>query len=190
MQPSRAQILLVTFSKPVPVSIDAPQPIEIRILISFSDIRGLDLSRNLFQTWGAISEIVKELPFIRRLALKYVISAIISLSLGLGKNKYSRNRLPAPSSSADLAAAFENLEELQLNDTLLTWRDMQVLMTAMPGLKIVELGYNQLSRLSSEDQPAIPPHPTLQSLNLDSNFLSDWVHVCFSLALYERYLSI
>lgn len=57
----------------------------------------------------------------------------------------------------------------------------------MPCLKSVEFGYNRLVRLSGSESSAIPPHSTLQSLNLDSNSLSDWVHVCSSLAVYDRY---
>jgi Leucine-rich repeat (LRR) protein len=86
-----------------------------------------------------------------------------------------------------LAGAFKNLEELQLNDTLLTWRDLNVIAMTMPHLKSVELGHNQLMGLSS---PIIKPYSSLQSLNLDSNSLSDWVHVCSSLADYDRYFSI
>lgn len=104
-------------------------------------------------------------------------------------NIYSRNRLPAPSSADSyLAGSFEKLEELQLNDTLCSWHHMQILTLSMPFLKSVELGYNQLLRLSTEDDtPAIPPHPTLHTLNLDSNLLSDWTHICASIAAYKRY---
>jgi hypothetical protein len=147
----------------------------------------LDLSKNLFQNWDAISEIVKELRFLRRLSLKYVILLIISRLTG-PVNKYSRNCLPAPSSSANLTGAFEKLEELHLNDTLLTWGDMNVIATSMPRLKSVELGYNQLMRLSSHGSSAIKPFSPLQSLNFDSNSLSDWVHICTSLSMHDWYI--
>ena len=163
--------------------------IQTRISNVCSDIRRLDLSKNLFQTWLAISDIAKELPFLRSLSIKYVIFFIYyRFTIVAIGNTYSRNRLPAPSSAdLNLAGSFEKLEELHLNDTLLSWHDMQVLTMSMPSLISVELGYNQLLRLSTEDTPAIPPHPTLQSLNLDSNFLSDWTHICASLAAYKRY---
>lgn len=54
----------------------------------------------------------------------------------------------------------------------------------MPRLKSVELGYNQLMRLSSD---SIKPYPPLHSLNLDSNSLSDWDHICSSLSVYDRF---
>lgn len=61
----------------------------------------------------------------------------------------------------------------------------------MPKLHLIELGYNRLEYLS--DPPSLPsllPNATsatiasLQTLNLDSNHLGDWVHIQLSLQPY------
>ena len=83
--------------------------------------------------------------------------------------------------------AFEQLIELQLNDTLLSWDELRVIMMSMPRLQTVEFGYNHLTRLSNKRPDTdVLPFSDLQTLNLDSNLLSDWVHVNSALIEFQR----
>ncbi len=129
-----------------------------------------------------MAQITKELPQLRRLALRYVISKRRMYN----STQYSRNRLQTPSPEQSLVA-FEQLIELQLNDTLLSWAELRVIMMSMPRLQTVELGYNHLTQLSNK-RPDIDvlPFSVLQTLNLDSNLLSDWAHVSSALIEFER----
>ena len=52
-------------------------PICTSSLFISTDVRGLDLSSNLFSTWEAIAEITRELPLLRRLSLKCVINFVV-----------------------------------------------------------------------------------------------------------------
>lgn len=99
-------------------------------------------------------------------------------------NVSSRNRLVMPSNFDLLTDAFPRLKEIQLNDTRLTWTDMKSITACMPQLEAIEMGYNQLSRLAA-DKLSTSYNTTLHSLNLDTNIISDWTHVCASLKEYQ-----
>lgn len=96
----------------------------------------------------------------------------------------SRNRLQPPDGPAPLEKAFLGLTEIQLNDTLMTWADMQTITPLMPKLQTIEMGYNQLTLLGSDKSLAVL-NSTVLFINLDSNSLSDWAHVWTSLKSYE-----
>jgi hypothetical protein len=96
----------------------------------------------------------------------------------------SRNRLQLPTNRDALTNAFLTLTELQLNDTLMTWVDMQVITAFMPQLQAVEMGYNKLTQLGG-DKPPSSPNSTILSINLDSNLCSDWIHIWGALKEYE-----
>jgi hypothetical protein len=83
--------------------------------------------------------------------------------------------------------AFNSLTELQLNGNLMTWLEMQTAIASMPHLRLVEMGYNKLAVLSTLHD-RLPDNRALQVINLDSNMLSDWVHVCTSLYQYPSYV--
>jgi hypothetical protein len=80
-----------------------------------------------------------------------------------------------------MTAAFTNLIELRLNGTLTTWNEMQHVTAAMPALQIVEIGYNFIDELSSTNSIQ---GSTIETINLDSNDLRDWVHISDSLRSY------
>ncbi|KAJ7864819.1 hypothetical protein B0H14DRAFT_2440573, partial [Mycena olivaceomarginata] len=124
-------------------------------------VRGLDLSTSLISSWDLIARISAELPALQRLSL-------------------NRNRLQSPRDS--MTAAFTNLIELRLNGTLTTWNEMQHVTAAMPALQIVEIGYNFIDELSSTN--SIHQGSTIETINLDSNELRDWVHISDSLRSY------
>ncbi|EMD38216.1 hypothetical protein CERSUDRAFT_113365 [Gelatoporia subvermispora B] len=128
-----------------------------------SNIRGLDLSRNLLPTWDVVALITRELPRLERLALN--------------QNRLSRFK------NSDLAStAFGSLVELQLNATLTSWEDALYAMMFMPELRVLELGYNRLCNLSCIGNTHRPsPEACLEELNLDSNELNRWSELCRAL---------
>ena len=149
------------------------------------DVRGLDLSSNLLSKWEAIAEITRELPLLRRLSLKCVINSSRGVDAKLVALS-SRNRLQPPSNFRPLDGAFQNLTDLQLNATFLSWTEMQTITSNMPKLQLIEMGYNCLSRLSDG---MIRPHDcNIQVINLDTNNCSDWVHLCASFSEYHSYV--
>ncbi|KAJ3515736.1 hypothetical protein NLJ89_g1578 [Agrocybe chaxingu] len=90
-----------------------------------------------------------------------------------------------PANYDALTGAFQKLVEVQLNETLISWPEMQAITASMPVLQVVELGYNRLSRLSDDTSPRSPPNSAVEVFNLDSNLLSDWSHICGSLKEYK-----
>ncbi|KAF9792846.1 hypothetical protein BJ322DRAFT_1153258 [Thelephora terrestris] len=134
------------------------------------NIRGLDLTKSLIPSWDTIAEITRELPLLERLAL-------------------NQNRFTLPSGEAELSSAFLNLNELQLNKTLLTWIDFtEYLLPHLPNLTVVELGYNRLGHLSHESTPLEPGPPIantkLSTVNFDGNRLNNWSDLCSSLVKF------
>lgn len=129
-----------------------------------------------------MAQITKELPLLRRLGLRCAISK----HRVVHSTQYSRNRLQIPSPE-NSALAFEQLIELHLNDTLLSWVELRVIMMSTPRLQTVEFGYNHLTRLSDQQSVIdVPPFSVLQTINLDSNLLSDWEHVSSVLIEFGR----
>ncbi|KAF9482808.1 RNI-like protein [Pholiota conissans] len=129
------------------------------------NIRGLDLSQNLFTHWETIAQITQELPALQRLSL-------------------NRNRLQLSTNPDALANAFLRLTEIQLNATLMTWAEMQKITAFMPQLQAVEMGYNQLTRLRGDNLPT-SFNSTISTINLDSNLCSDWIHLWSALKEYQ-----
>lgn len=100
---------------------------------------------------------------------------------------FSRNRLQKPNQYESLTSAFIKLIEIQLNDTLITWTEMQTITASMPQLQVIEMGYNRLTALGG-DKPPTSMNSSIHFINLDSNFLSDWVHICASMREYKSYV--
>ncbi|KAI0957748.1 hypothetical protein AcW1_006039 [Taiwanofungus camphoratus] len=144
-------------------SIDPPGAIE----HTCPGIRGLDLSKNLIPTWDIVAMIVSELPCLQRLAL-------------------NQNRLRPASDFNPLASAFRRLRELQLNATLTTWTELEHVISYMPNLQILEMGYNRLKSLAASDRNSgvRSNNSTIEEVNLDSNELPDWSAVCRALKPY------
>jgi len=92
-----------------------------------------------------------------------------------------------PASYDHLTDAFPRLKEIQLNDTRLTWTDMKLITAYMPQLEAIEMGYNQLSRLVDATF-STSYNTTVRFLNLDTNLISDWLHICASLREYQSYV--
>lgn len=103
----------------------------------------------------------------------------------------SQNRFSLPSGTVDLSSAFLNLQELQLNKTLLTWRDFtEYLLPHLSKLTSVELGYNRLDHLSEQATLSKPPRADtkLSTVNFDGNNLNNWSDICSSFAKYPTYV--
>ena len=103
----------------------------------------------------------------------------------------SANRFAPIHDPVPLSTAFLNITELQINKTLLTWNEMQAIIAFMPRIQTVEMGYNHIHRLSDDNEEQISDPSSsnagilaLQTLNLDSNHLRDWVHILQSLQPY------
>ncbi|KAJ3822625.1 hypothetical protein F5880DRAFT_1613617 [Lentinula raphanica] len=130
------------------------------------NIRGLDLSANLFSTWNVVADIAVELPVLQRLALN--------------RNRFAEDALD----SVRMTSSFQNLTELQLNGTLIGWRQMQQVTSFMPKLISVELGSNRLCQLRNEDTPNTPS--SIRSINLEGNQCKIWTHICQSVSAYKQ----
>ncbi|KAJ7256464.1 hypothetical protein B0H12DRAFT_1202025 [Mycena haematopus] len=144
-------------------------------------VRGLDLSTSLISSWDLIASICAELPALQRLSLKSVLLTVVAVRVSVYPFFTSRNRLQSPKDTRAMTLAFTNLIELRLNGTLTTWAEMQQITAAMPVLRMVEMGYNLIDELSSTDSLQ---GSTIETINLDSNDLRDWVHICDSLRSY------
>ncbi|KAA1469385.1 hypothetical protein DENSPDRAFT_773147 [Dentipellis sp. KUC8613] len=130
------------------------------------NVKGVDLSYSLIPSWDVIALIARELPLLERLAL-------------------NNDRLQAFSSASLNINAFQRLTELELNATLMTWQEMLDVVTSMPTLKQVEMGYNRLTKLLPARYPD-PFNSGIEVVNLDGNQLSDWTDVCRALAPFTR----
>lgn len=96
---------------------------------------------------------------------------------------FSRNRLRPFTDISKAFMAFPKLTELELNDTLMTWSELEEIAFTIPSLRIVELGYNRLSSLSTHSRPN---QSHLQMVNLDGNEIKDWVHICETFKVYSK----
>ena len=96
--------------------------------------------------------------------------------------RFSHNRLSMPTEFAAFATAFARLKELQISTTLTTWPQVCQLVSLMPSLRLLEVGYNRLHRLVPfESHATFREHSTLQVINFDGNALYQWSEVCDSL---------
>jgi len=87
-----------------------------------------------------------------------------------------------------MRTAFLHLKELLLNGTQMTWPETQVVFAFMPNLRVVEMGYNSLTRLRSQDVIGGPHNDALQVINLDSNSCFDWIDIWNSIEQYRSWV--
>jgi hypothetical protein len=69
----------------------------------------------------------------------------------------------------------------------MTWPETENLILSIPSLRLVEMGYNHLTCLSLSPTPA---KPSIQVVNLDSNELNDWAHICETFKPYRKYVCV
>ncbi|KAI0064708.1 RNI-like protein [Artomyces pyxidatus] len=133
-----------------------------------TSVRGVDLSFSLVPTWDTIALIAIELPMLERLAL-------------------NNNRLRPFTNPSVAARAFQHLTELQLNANNITWQGMLDVVSLIPTLKHIEMGYNHLTTLSvTAGSSGDVFSSALETINLDSNSLSNWSDICFALKGFNR----
>ncbi|GAA5904368.1 Pac2p [Sporobolomyces salmoneus] len=90
-------------------------------------------------------------------------------TLSLNSNRFDPVDSPTP------LPGFERLSTLKLNNTLLSWPELIRISPSLPNLVELEFGFNRLTTLSSANASETPLLlPELETLNLESNFLSDW----------------
>jgi Leucine-rich repeat (LRR) protein len=78
----------------------------------------------------------------------------------------SQSRLCSPPSTG---LEFSRLKTLALNQTLITWREVEILAPHLPQLEDLQLGSNKISQLGS-----VKGLDALKSINLENNLISDW----------------
>ncbi|KAJ3997286.1 hypothetical protein F5050DRAFT_1569683 [Lentinula boryana] len=130
------------------------------------NVQGLDLSASLLSTWNVVADIAVELPVLQRLALN--------------RNRFAE----VPLDTLKITNSFQSLTDLQLNGSLMSWRQMQHVTSFMPKLVSVELGNNQLCELEYDD--IHNSHSTIRNLNLEGNKCKDWTCICRSLCTYKH----
>ncbi|KAM7197814.1 HotDog domain containing protein [Naviculisporaceae sp. PSN 640] len=111
----------------------------------------LDLSRNLFESFGPIVDICSELPLVRVL-------------------RVNGNRFLDVIEGPKLEAAgkeFQGVRELTLEENLLEWEEICHIASKFPALQILSASANQLSLLSPI--PPVPFTSTLVSIDLEFN---------------------
>ncbi|KAI0600894.1 Thioesterase/thiol ester dehydrase-isomerase [Biscogniauxia sp. FL1348] len=111
----------------------------------------LDLSRNLFQSVGAVVPICSELVSLR--------------SLRLNGNRFQN--ILGDSALQGAEESLGSIKDLGIEETLMSWEEMCHFATRFPSLSTLVAGTNQLSSL-----PAVPLSTlasTLTSLNLEFN---------------------
>ncbi|RLN88256.1 hypothetical protein BBJ28_00014842 [Nothophytophthora sp. Chile5] len=128
----------------------------------------LDLSRNLFQSWGEIRAVLRELPMLETLILS--------------GNRFQMSGEEEAHESHDV---FPNVKVLVLNQTLLSWTQACELVTRhFPRLEELHLADNEYddSQLTVVDASAVAGDAsnwleTLTVLDLSLNYLSSWSRV-------------
>ncbi|ORY66787.1 hypothetical protein BCR35DRAFT_181638 [Leucosporidium creatinivorum] len=124
-------------------------------------IEVLNLSYSLLPSLQAVDEVIVDLRKLR--------------TLSLNSNRFAPLREPT------LLAGFERLTTLNLNRTLMDWNELLLLSPSLPELQELQLGDNELASLSAETSPTEPLLPSLKTLNLDTNKLTNWDEIVASL---------
>ncbi|KAI0053913.1 hypothetical protein FA95DRAFT_1551690 [Auriscalpium vulgare] len=130
------------------------------------NVRGVDLSSSLIPSWDVVALIAVELPLLERLSL-------------------NNNRLNPFTNPSLVIQAFSRLTELQLNGTLITWEAMINIISLIPTLRQIEMGYNRLTSLSTAKTPERST-VNVEIINLDGNQLSDWINVSAGLCAFPN----
>jgi hypothetical protein len=76
----------------------------------------------------------------------YSVHCSVHFALGI----HSRNHLTdlTQAINTTLCLSFRSLQELRLNDTLVSWNEIRLLLSGLPHLKDLEAGYNEYTQLT------------------------------------------
>lgn len=131
-----------------------------------------------------MADIAVELPVLQRLALKFVIpfhpEDNTAQQFVVSRNRFTEMTLDR----SKMSTSFQSLTELQLNGTLISWREMQQVTSFMPRLVSVELGSNRLCELGFS--APIITHSQIRNINLEGNQCKVWTRICQSLSTYDQ----
>lgn len=67
----------------------------------------------------------------------------------------------------------------------MTWSELEEVISVIPHLRVVEMGYNQIGHLSPFPS-SVPSN--LQVVNLDGNELHDWARICERFKFHSTYV--
>ena len=129
-------------------------------------ITNLDLSRNLFESLGAVVDICTQLTELRKLTIKYVCL----FAGATNADSHSGNRFQNIEQDDALwrvPTAFRGVSELSLDETLMTWTELCAVATKCPSLEILNAGSNQLTKLQPLDYLDLTTK--LTTINLEFN---------------------
>uniref|UniRef100_A0A8C2STH8 Tubulin-specific chaperone E n=1 Tax=Coturnix japonica TaxID=93934 RepID=A0A8C2STH8_COTJA len=115
-----------------------------------SDIRHIDLSKNLVSCWDTVIDIASQVPNLETLDI-------------------SGNKMKFPSTSISVSNAFSKLTTLALNQTGITWTEVLLCAPGWPVLEELYLTSNNITVLERPDHVL----QTLKLLDLSNNQLLD-----------------
>lgn len=122
-------------------------------LVELPNLKRLDLSFNLFESWSVVSNICIAYPSLTSLIL-------------------NGNRFEQQQGRPHNVGQFLNITEVSLSSTLITGDDLQWVADLFPNVQILNLSNNRLCDLVLTDY--VFPH--LESLDLSENFLTDAIN--------------
>ncbi|RHZ74066.1 hypothetical protein Glove_227g71 [Diversispora epigaea] len=123
------------------------------------NIIDLNLSKNLLSDWETVDSICQQLKKLEVLRLNY-------------------NRFQALETTPKFTG-FSNLKNLSLNYTRITWDQVVLFEPCLPNLENLQLGFNNIKTLSSENNQEannkkVKGFLKLKILNLESNAINMW----------------
>ncbi|KAI9711620.1 MAG: hypothetical protein M1812_007143 [Candelaria pacifica] len=117
-----------------------------------SKVTDLDLSRSLLEQWQDVEGICHALKALKTLKLN-----------GNRFNRLVSNGLSAVQNGMP-GGTFDRIKELSLNETLLTWEEIDLVASLFPSLATLSLSSNELTRLATHQIPS-----SITTMNLERN---------------------
>lgn len=130
----------------------------------------LDLSRNLFERFGPVVEICRDLKDLQKLSIKCVCLVVDFPIMAMLTHGFSGNRfrdILTDDALEGAASVLGGVTELQLGEMLLSWEELCLVASKCPSLTTLLVGSNQLSTLPALEHIRLPA--TLTSINLEYN---------------------
>ncbi|OAA67533.1 Cytoskeleton-associated protein, Gly-rich domain protein [Cordyceps fumosorosea ARSEF 2679] len=153
----------------------------------------IDISRNLFENLGPVVDICKDLPGLKKLAIKYVCTFYRDeMKAATNSRRISGNRFQnvvEDNALVKAVTAFSQVTELGIGDNMLGWEEICRIAVAFPSLTNLAAGANYLSSLPAVNYSGLST--TLTTLNLEFNSfgaLSDLASLAPLTSLRNLYL--
>jgi len=119
------------------------------------NLKLLDLTGNLISDWEEIGALCEQLP------------ALTTLNLSCNSLSSDIKSLPQ----------LKNIRVLVLNNSGLSWTQVEILRRSLPGIEELHLMGNMISTITSTSSSDDQAFNSLRLLNLDDNCISDWSEV-------------